>query len=90
MFHLVYTNRFKKDVKLLKRRGLDMELLKEAIIQLEETGTLPPEKNPHKLAGVYKGFWEAHLKPDWLIIWQVIPEDKEVWLTRSGSHADLF
>jgi len=32
MFQLVYTNRFKKDVKLLQKRGFDMELLKRPIL----------------------------------------------------------
>jgi len=90
MFQLVYTNRFRKDVKLLKKRGFDIDLLKSTIVQLEETGTLPVKNRPHKLSGYYSGFWEAHLNPDWLILWKVFPDDKEVWLTRTGTHADLF
>jgi hypothetical protein len=38
MFKLVFTNRFKKDVKLLQRRGYEMELLKEAILYIELNG----------------------------------------------------
>ena len=90
MFKLVYTNRFKKDVKLLQKRGFDLELLKAAIKSLEQSGTLPQKNKPHKLAGKYKGYWEAHLKADWLIIWKIYPDDQEVWLTRSGTHSDLF
>jgi len=67
-----------------------MDLLKNAVIQLEESGILPANNKPHKLSGQYSGFWEAHLNPDWLIIWKVFPDDKEVWLTRTGTHADLF
>jgi len=44
----------------------------------------------HKLSGSYSGFWEAHLKSDWLIVWKVFEDENEVWLTRSGTHADLF
>ena len=90
MFKLVYTNRFKKDVKLLQKRGFDLELLKAAIKSLEQSGTLPQKNKPHKLAGQYKGYWEAHLNADWLIIWKIYPDDQEVWLTRSGTHSDLF
>ncbi len=35
MFQLVFTVRFRKDVKLLQKRGFDMDLLKNAIIRLE-------------------------------------------------------
>ena len=90
MFQLVFTNKFKKDVKLLQQRGYNLELLKNAINILEKSGELPIENRPHKLSGDYSGFWEAHVKPDWLIIWKVYPLDYEVWLTRTGTHADLF
>ena len=43
-----------------------------------------------QLSGDYSGFWEAHVKQDWLIIWKVYPDDHEVWLIRTGTHADLF
>ena len=90
MFQLVFTNRFKKDVKILSKRGYDMGILKNNILELEENGTLNKSKNPHKLSGKYNGYWEAHLKSNWLLIWKLFEEEKEIWLTRSGTHADLF
>jgi len=90
MFKLVYTNRFKRDVKLLQKRGFDLELLKAAIKRLEQSGTVPQKNKPHKLAGQYKGYWEAHLKSDWLIIWKVFSDEQELWLVRTGTHSDLF
>ncbi|MDO4426646.1 MAG: type II toxin-antitoxin system YafQ family toxin [Moraxella sp.] len=32
----------------------------------------PSEENnrPHLLSGNYSGFWECHIKPDWLLIYQ--------------------
>jgi len=90
MYRLVYTNKFKKDVKLLQKRGFDLELLKEVIKKLEHSGTLPEINKSHKLAGNYKGYWEARIKSDWLIIWKIYHSDKEVWLTRTGTHSDLF
>ncbi|WP_416338751.1 type II toxin-antitoxin system YafQ family toxin [Pedobacter sp. MC2016-05] len=32
---------------------------------------------PHKLAGNYKGNWEAHIKPNLLITWFEITEDND-------------
>lgn len=90
MVQLYYTNKFNKDIKLLQRRGYNLELIKIAILILEETGTLPFTYSPHKLSGDYSGYWEAHLKPDWLIIWQYFQKENEIWLTRTGSHSDLF
>ena len=90
MLQLVFTNKFKKDVKLLQKRGYDMELIKKAILLLEVTGNLPSEYIPHKLAGNYTDYWEAHIKPDWLIIWKLFIKENEIWLTRTGTHSDLF
>ena len=90
MFQIVFTNRFKKDVKLLQKRWYDMDLFKNAVTHLEKTGELPLEYNPHKLSGDYSGYWEAHLKSDWLILWKSFPDDHEIWLTRTGTHSDLF
>lgn len=44
----------------------------------------------YKLTGNYKGNWEAHIKPDLLIIWFEITEDNEIILLRLGTHSDLF
>lgn len=90
MVQLVYTNQFKKDIHLLQKRGYRMELIKEAILILEEKGMLPSIYSPHKLVGNYTGHWEAHIKPDWLIIWKYYIHENEIWLTRTGSHSDLF
>jgi mRNA interferase YafQ len=49
---------------------------------------LPERCRPHKLIGNYLGFWECHIEPDWLLIYDVTPEFLE--LAAMGSHADLF
>ena len=90
MFHLFYTKRFHKDIKLLQKRGFDLDVLKRAIETLEEEGNLPISNRPHQLSGDYSGFMEAHLKPDWLLIWKCFREENEIWLTRTGTHSDLF
>ncbi|MCF8357956.1 MAG: type II toxin-antitoxin system YafQ family toxin [Prolixibacteraceae bacterium] len=90
IYQLIYSSRFKKDIKRLQRRQYNTDLIKKAIRTLEEKGQLPGSYNPHKLTGNFKGYWEAHIQNDWLIIWKIIPESMEIWLTRTGTHADLF
>ena len=90
MFQLVYTNRFQKDIRLLHKRGYNFDILKKAIETLEKAGNLPASNKPHKLSGEYVEFMEAHLKPDWLLIWRFFPDENEIWLTRTGTHSDLF
>ena len=88
MYTLVYSGKFKKDVKLLQKRAYDMSLLKKAIQDLEKNGELEKQFLPHKLSGKLNTYWEAHLKPDWLIIWKKV--NREIWLARIGTHSDLF
>lgn len=90
MYIVKTTKQFEKDVKQCQKRGLDMNLLKKAIKILETKGTLPQSYKPHKLSGNYAGCWEAHIKGDWLLIWQIFDEELTLILTNTGTHSDLF
>ena len=90
MYRLEQTNQFKKDIKLAKKRGLNMQLLDEVVTRLVENGKLPPKYKPHTLKGSYSDFWECHIQPDWLLVWAQNEEIKLIALTRTGTHSDLF
>lgn len=89
-YKIEYTGKIKKDIKLAQKRGLDLELFKEVVILLEKNGKLPTKYKPHILKGNFKGYWECHIQPDWLLIWKQDEEIKLVSLTRTGTHSDLF
>jgi mRNA interferase YafQ len=88
MRHVTQRRRFRDDLKQQKRRGKDIEDLIAAVELLVEDGILPAHYHPHKLTGEWKGLWECHIEPDWLLIYEVTAT--EVVLIRTGSHADLF
>ena len=93
MFSLIPTNQFKKDVKALKKLSAkNADLLIDFLSELEKDGVIGIDKKyrPHKLSGNYKDNWEAHIKPDLLIIWFEITAANEIILLRTGSHSDLF
>ncbi len=90
MFELQQTNKFKKDVKLAKKRGLDMSLLDEIVTSLVLSGTVDSKFKPHVLKGKYSGLWECHVQPDWLLIWDQNEEINLISLIRTGTHSDLF
>ena len=71
MYELEYTNSFKKNYKLIQKRGYDIELLITLFEQLAMFGNVHKVYKPHKLLGKYAGYWECHIKPDWLLIWEV-------------------
>ena len=53
--------------------------------------TLPANFQPHKLKGK-KGnnIWECHIQPDWLLIYEISDNELTLYLTRTGTHSDLF
>ena len=81
---------FVKDLKRCEKRGYDMRLIKEAMVLLAETGTLPATYHPHKLSGDYVGCWECHIKPDWLLVWEQNDTELVLLMTNTGTHSDIF
>ncbi|MBQ7426174.1 MAG: type II toxin-antitoxin system YafQ family toxin [Prevotella sp.] len=89
-YRIIPSKRFEKDLKRCEKRGYNMQLVKDAIMLLAETGTLPANYHPHKLSGQYGGCWECHLKPDWLLIWEQNDTELILLFTGTGTHSDLF
>ncbi|SEO22244.1 type II toxin-antitoxin system YafQ family toxin [Mucilaginibacter sp. AW1-7] len=93
MFEIVTSTKFLKDLKLLKKRSVkDLQLLQQVITTLAEKGHsgLSKKHNAHKLSGDYKGYWECHVKPDLLLIWDENEQIMLLELVRTGTHSDLF
>jgi len=93
MYQIVYTGKFKKDLKRIGRRNIQDSFLVEGIVKiLKEKGVegVPRKMRPHKLKGNYENNWECHIKPDLLIVWFQIENPKTINLIRTGTHSDLF
>ncbi|KJR41322.1 Addiction module toxin, RelE/StbE [Candidatus Magnetoovum chiemensis] len=88
MFTPVYTNRFKKDLELMLRRGKDKEKFKAITRNLINEVELERKHNDHKLLGHYKDRRECHIEADWLLIYRI--DGNEIVFERTGSHSDLF
>ena len=80
----------KKDYKRIVKRGYDMRLLEKVIELLANQKPLPEKNRDHQLSGDYAGCRECHITPDWLLIYEVADEELILYLTRTGSHSDLF
>ena len=80
--------KFRRDVKRLKRQGVDLAPLQAVIVTLVAEKSLDERYRDHLLVGNWRGFHECHLQPDWLLIYRI--EMDELQLARTGSHAELF
>lgn len=90
MYSVEYTGAFRKDVKLCAKRGLNIQLLQDAITILARDGKLPSEYRPHILSGKYDGIWECNIKGDWLMTWRQYDDRLELLMLNTGTHSDLF
>jgi mRNA interferase YafQ len=87
---IVRSNRFLKDLRLAKKRGLDLSSLEEVVNKLANQEKLDEKYHDHPLSGDYSDFRECHIKPDWLLVYTIDDEELELFLFRTGSHSDLF
>lgn len=90
MYDIVLSNHFKKDLKLLHKRGYNLKLLDEVVTRLANGEPLQTKNRDHSLSGDYIGFRECHILPDWLLVYRIDGDDLILFLSRSGTHGDLF
>ena len=84
----IRSGRFKKDYRLMKRRGKDVSKILRVMKTLADEEPLEPRYRDHNLVGNYVGCRECHVEPDWLLIYTV--GDDWIRFERTGTHADLF
>lgn len=90
MYKIVYTNRMKKDAKLMQKRGKNMGKLVNVLSLLASGNPLPAQYKDHSLTGNLQDFRECHIEPDWLLMYQIYEDTLILSATATGSHADLF
>lgn len=84
------TSRFQKDLKRIAKRGYDTELLSAVIKKLANGEPLEQKHHDHMLTENYIGCRECHITPDWLLIYEISDDTLLLYLTRTGTHSDLF
>lgn len=90
MLTIKYETSFRKDFKRIVKRGYNIKLLEDVIEILADGKTLPEKYKDHSLTGDYKDCRECHITPDWLLIYQIDGNELILYLTRTGTHSDLF
>lgn len=68
MYNLRFTNKMQRNIKLMKKRGKDLEKLKVVLKLLQQGQELPAKYKDHALSGDYIGCRECHIEPDWLLV----------------------
>lgn len=90
VYELIKTSRFKAGVKLARKRGLDISLLEDVIEKLRLDQPLEAKHRNHELTGNFKGVWECHIQPDWLLLYLKDNGVLVLTLVDMGTHSDIF
>jgi mRNA interferase YafQ len=93
MRHIESSGNFRKQLKLMLRRGKSESEIKSVIVMLAEDQALPPKYKDHQLTGNFGGFRDCHIQPDWLLIYKKQDSDDGCGILRleaTGTHSDLF
>jgi mRNA interferase YafQ len=97
LLNILKTNEYKKNLQAVIRSGKDpkklIELLKiihDSILNYgnEYYQHVPQKYKLHKLSMNFKGRWECHIQPDWLLIYKL--DNDTLILERTGTHSELF
>ena len=89
-YDLVLTGKFKKGLKLAKKRGLDIKLLEDIVDKLQNGIPLEDKHRDHELKGKFKGFRECYIQPDWLLMYLIEDDVLVLTLVDTGTHSDMF
>ena len=67
-----------------------MALLDKVVSIIAEGKVLPEKYRDHPLTGNYEDCRECHITPDWLLVYEIEDDELILYLTRTGTHSDLF
>ena len=90
MLEIVFTNKMKRDAKLMKKRGKDMTELTVVLELLANRKPMPERYKDHQLSGNLKDFRECHIEPNWLLMYQIFEDKLILSASATGTHSDLF
>ncbi len=89
MYNISFTSQFKKDFKKISKNKKKTDAFDKAFLSLQSSGLLTDAiYKTHKLKGTYLNFFDSHLQPDLILIWN--KKNKDITLVRIGSHSELF
>ena len=89
MLEPIYTTRFRKQFKLMKKRGMEMDKLVQVMDMIINEEPLPPNYHNHPLHGEWEGIFDCHIQGDWVLIYEPDQQSRTVAFHRTGTHSDL-
>ena len=93
MLKIRFTNKFKKDLKRVKKRpnsGYNEDEFRAVIIKLASREPLGENYRDHALSGKFEGSREFHLGFDLVVVYEIRDKVLELQVMRIGTHDEVF
>jgi len=81
---------YRKQYRLLEKRGYDMSLLDDVVEMLADGKTLPEKYCDHALKGNRRGYRDCHIQGDWVLIYKIDKNILTLILSETGTHSDVL
>ena len=91
-YEVVYSNRFKKNLKKALKQGKDLNKLQVVVDKLAFREELEPKYKNHNLINdkYYTDCKECHIESDWLLVYKYDNNELILLLINTGSHSEVF
>ena len=89
-YKLVYTKKFEKDIKRIKKKNKDLTELFDVIDVISKGETLDKKYKDHKLVGNFNNYRECHIENDFLLVYKIEKDKLILILYRTGTHSEIF
>lgn len=89
MLEIVITKKCRKGLDLAKKRGLDLDDFFGIVRMIQRREPLPPRCRDHALSGNRRGLRDCHIRPDWVLIYEIDEDELVLLLVETGTHSDL-
>ena len=90
MYRIEVSNKFKKKKKKLRKGGINLKPINDVINILSKGEILPAKYKNHPLRGKLKGYYDCHVLPDLVLIYNIEKERLVLILLDIDTHSNLF
>ncbi len=88
MLHVDYGKKFSKQAEKCKRRGKNMQKLRDVVLTISNGEPLEEKHRNHYLEN--RKCWDCHIEPDWVLHYRIHDDVLILELLETGTHSDLF
>lgn len=89
-YKIIYTKRFEKDIKNLKKQNKDLTELFDVINTIAKGEILDKKYKDHKLLGNFNDYRECHIENDFILVYKIEKDKLVLFLYRAGTHSEIF